>query len=75
MYYQVAKLQTVCMTMKEQTLAMYFTNIVAEQLYIYYVYAKGEAIQVNAVLRIVFECIAIFDWIVVKRHFIWDYGF
>ena len=42
-------------------------------------YIKGETIRVNAVLRIVFECIAIychvaiFDWILVKRHFIWEY--
>ena len=42
---------------------------------------RGETIRVNAILRIVFECIAIychiaiFDWILVKRHFIWEYGF
>ena len=42
---------------------------------------RGETIWVNAVLRIVFECIAIychiaiFDWILVKRHSIWKYGF
>ena len=42
---------------------------------------RGETIRVNAVLHIVFECIAIyfhiaiFDWILVKRHFIWEYGF
>ena len=41
----------------------------------------GETIWVNAVLRIVFECIAIychiaiFGWILVKRHSIWKYGF
>ena len=48
---------------------------------LYLVSTRGETIQVNAVLRIVFECIAIycyiaiFDWILVKRHFIWEYGF
>ena len=42
---------------------------------------RDETIWVNAVLRIVFECIAIychiaiFDWILVKRHFIWNMGF
>ena len=42
---------------------------------------RGETIWINAVLRIAFECIAIychiaiFDWILVKRHFIWEYGF
>ena len=42
---------------------------------------RGETIQVNAVLHIVFEYIAIiychiaiFDWILVKKHFIWEYG-
>ena len=44
------------------------------------VLTRGETIRANAVLRIVFECIAIychiaiFDWILVKRHFIWEYG-
>ena len=44
-------------------------------------YIRGETIWVDAVLRIAFECIAIychiaiFDWILVKRHFIWEYGF
>ena len=43
--------------------------------------SRGETIRVNAVLRIAFECIAIhchiaiFYWILVKRHFIWEYGF
>ena len=38
-------------------------------------------IQANAILRIVFDYIAIychiakFDWILVKRHFILEYGF
>ena len=42
---------------------------------------RGETIRINARLRIVFEriaiyChIAIFDGILVKRHFIWDMGF
>ena len=42
---------------------------------------RGETIRINAILRIAFECIAIychiaiFDWILVKRHFIWKYGF
>ena len=42
---------------------------------------RSETIRVNAILCIVFECIAIychiaiFDWILVKRHFIWEYGF
>ena len=41
---------------------------------------RGETIWVNAVLHIVFEYIAlychiaIFDWILVKRHSIWKYG-
>ena len=41
---------------------------------------RGKTIQVNSVSYIVFECIAIYcpiaicDWIVVKRHFIWEYG-
>ena len=44
-------------------------------------HSSGETIQVNAVFRIVFECItihchvSIFDWILVKGHFIWEYGF
>ena len=35
----------------------------------------------SMLLHIAFECIAIyyhiaiFDWILVKRHFIWEYGF
>ena len=66
---------TDCLYDNERTNSCYFTNVVTEQLYIYYVNARGETIQVNAVLCIVFECIAIFDWIVVKRHFLWDYGF
>ena len=43
--------------------------------------SRGETIRVNAVLRIVFECIAIYcniaicDWILVKGHFIQEYGF
>ena len=42
---------------------------------------RGETIRVNAILRIVFEriaiyChIAIFDWILVKGQSIWEYGF
>ena len=46
----------------------------------YMVESRGETIRVNAILRIVFECIAIychiaiFDWILVKRHFKWEYG-
>ena len=42
---------------------------------------RGETIRVNAILHIVSECIAIychiamFDQILVKRHFIWEYGF
>ena len=42
--------------------------------------SRGETIWVNAILRIVFECIAIcchiaiFDWILVKRYFMWEYG-
>ena len=46
-----------------------------------YVAIRGETIWVNAILHIVFECIAIyfhiaiFDWILVKRRFIWEYGF
>ena len=44
------------------------------------VHVRGETIRVNAILRIVFECIAmychiaIFDWILVKRYFMWEYG-
>ena len=43
--------------------------------------SRGETIRVNAILRIVFEriaiyChIAIFDWILVKGQSIWEYGF
>ena len=57
-----------------------YTCIHSYVLYVY-VCTRGETIRVNAVLRIVFECIAIychiaiFDWILVKRHFIWEYGF
>ena len=42
---------------------------------------RGETIRVNAILCIVFECIAIychnaiFDWILVTGHSIWEYGF
>ena len=42
-----------------------------------YVYIRGETIRVNAVLRIVFECIAIychiaiFDWIMTFYMGIW----
>ena len=45
------------------------------------IHLRDETIWVNAILRIVFECIAIychiaiFYWILVKRHFIWEYGF
>ena len=41
---------------------------------------RGETIWINVILRIVFEYIAIychiaiFDWILVKRCFIWEYG-
>ena len=41
---------------------------------------RGETIWINVILRIVFECIAIychiaiFGWILVKRRFIWEYG-
>ena len=39
-------------------------------IYIYiYVHTRGETIRVNAILRIVFEYIAIFDWILVKKIF------
>ena len=47
----------------------------------YSMYIRDETIWVNAILLIVFEYIAIychiaiFDWILVKRHFIWEYGF
>ena len=46
-----------------------------------YVCIRGETIWVNAILRIVFELIAIycdiaiFDWILVKGQSIWEYGF
>ena len=42
---------------------------------------RGETIRGNALLRIVFECIAIychiaiFDWILVKGQSTWEYGF
>ena len=41
---------------------------------------RGETIWVDAILHIAFECIAIychiaiFDWILVKRYFMWEYG-
>ena len=37
--------------------------------------SRSETICVNVVLRIVFECTAICNWILAKRHFIWEYGF
>ena len=46
-----------------------------------YIPTRGETIRVNAILRIVFEriaiyChIAIFDWILLKGQSIWEYGF
>ena len=45
------------------------------------VWNRGETIWVNAILCIAFECIAIychiaiFDWILVKRYFVLEYGF
>ena len=43
--------------------------------------SRDETIWVNVILHIVFKYIAIychiaiFDWILVKIHFIWEYGF
>ena len=55
--------------------------VMLHQLSINMQLVRSETIRVNAVLRIAFECIAtychivIFDWILVKRYFIWEYWF
>ena len=55
--------------------------VMLHQLNINIQLVRSETIWVNAVLCIALECIAIychiviFDWISVKRHFIWEYGF